>query len=60
MRFDEYIKSNEGPGDLCREIDELKMQIEKMKCCRNCKNYINKDCLKYSDCHKHNKWELAE
>lgn len=26
-RFDKYIMSNKGPADLCREIDELKAEL---------------------------------
>ena len=49
------------------QIAELEKQIEKMKCCGNCKYYQGYKCnvtngnpfIKH-DCIKHNKWELAE
>lgn len=31
MRIDEYLKSNEKPEDLCREIDELRDVINSQK-----------------------------
>ena len=52
----ELIKNSDS---LCKLIGEQKLQIEKMKCCANCKNY---NCL--CDCFNEveqycDKWELA-
>lgn len=48
-----------------KENEQLKQQIEKMKCCTNCKHYcINDedefDCCRSYNCTKFDKWELAE
>lgn len=45
--------------------EQLRQQIEKMKCCGNCKHYcINDedefDCCRSYNCTKFDKWELAE
>ena len=48
-----------------KEVEELKAQIEKMKCCGNCKHYnycpmqTNKECQSSNNTLKY-KWELAE
>ena len=43
-------------------IKILKEQIEKMKCCYNCKHYedydFKKDCIKNTKCNSYDKWEL--
>ena len=40
-------------------ILKLNEQIEKMKCCHNCKNFIDKSyCI--TPCEEHSEWELAE
>lgn len=40
-------------------ILKLNEQIEKMKCCHNCKNFINKSyCI--TPCEEHSEWKLAE
>lgn len=50
--------------DCRKHIEFLNEQIEKMKNCRNCKNWNWKHnkCEKKlkGDCFKNNKWELAE
>lgn len=50
--------------NLKEENERLKQQIEKMKCCFNCKNWYWKHsrCKKKlkGDCFKASKWELAE
>lgn len=44
-----------------RENEELKTQIEKMKCCYNCEVYINDDSYDLCKiCNEYSKWELAE
>ena len=50
---------------ILKENEQLKAQIEKMKCCTNCKHYcINNedefDCCRSYDCAKFDKWELKE
>lgn len=46
---------------LKKEVAELKQQIEKMRCCGNCK-HIYKDCAKEKDCkqNKYKHWEQTE
>lgn len=42
----------------CLKTKELEAQIEKMKCCRNCKHPstpVDNTCC---DCEKYSKWEL--
>lgn len=51
--------------NLEKENEQLKQQINKMKCCGNCKHYcINDeddfDCCRSYNCTKFDKWELAE
>lgn len=47
------------------ENEQLKAQIEKMKCCRNCKYWnvpddvFNTPCEKCDVCKDFNKWELV-
>ena len=67
----ELIKNSDS---LCKLIGEQKLQIEKMKCCENCKynsywgnelhcNYGLKKALqedKLVECHNLDKWELKE
>ena len=45
--------------DYCHEIAELKVQIEKMKCCQNCRkfNNLSYDCTCAKVC---NEWEIKE
>lgn len=44
--------------DIEKENEQLKAQIEKMKCCWNCDKPIKHlDC---GDCHNGSNWELAE
>lgn len=42
----------------------LKAQIQKMKCCYNCKHFENYDmkidCVRDRNCHSFDKWELKE
>lgn len=51
---------------LCKENEQLKAQLEKMKCCRNCKYWnvpddvFNSSCKECEICKNCNKWELAE
>ncbi|MCQ2598187.1 MAG: hypothetical protein MJ181_10120 [Treponema sp.] len=44
-----------------KENEELKKQIEKMKCCENCKKYFNdyKGCSDF-DCDFCDHWEMKE
>ena len=65
-----YRQSEKRIADLEKENAELKVQIEKMKCCENCKhhcfwgNELNCRTLSYDEeleCMKtRNKWELAD
>lgn len=45
-----------------KENEELKKQIEKMKCCENCKHdvwhYIINDSCPCDECNNNSKWEL--
>lgn len=64
-RFDQYLSGNETPKDLCTEIDKLEEQIEKMKCCGNCKHYDYCPMSSNIECNSTNnsleyKWELVE
>lgn len=45
-------------NDLKKENEQLKAQIEKMKCCGNCENKKSKPTCFF--CVKLKKWELAE
>ena len=49
-------------NELYNENQELKAQIERMKCCQNCKNglYSGQGCIIGFKCENKNKWELAE
>ncbi len=53
-------------SELEQENEQLEQQIEKMKCCRNCKYWnvpddvFNTPCEKCDVCKDFNKWELAE
>lgn len=48
------------------QIADLKAQIEKMKCCRNCKHWnvpddiFNTPCEECETCKNCSKWEIAE
>jgi hypothetical protein len=47
------------------KIKELEQQIEKMKCCQNCKNlhslaYGEFSCDLYGECKHCSKWEIEE
>lgn len=67
LRFfiNRYSPSDKKKRYMNNKLDELEEQIEKMRCCNNCKNahYDWRDqifegaCTK---CKKYNKWELAE
>ena len=51
--------------ELTEENEQLKAQIEKMKCCGNCKNqlslaYGELSCDLYGECKHCSKWELKE
>ena len=51
-----------------KEVEELKAQIEKMKCCGNCKHqkydyeskYCEFDATREKECVNLSEWELAE
>jgi len=43
-----------------KHIEELEAQIEKMRCCRNCKYNGGLVCLYKTDCKNRDKWELAD
>lgn len=50
---------------ICKEIAELKEQIEKMKCCENCRHYSHTygHCYSYDEyqnCKSLSNWRLAE
>ena len=50
---------------ICKENAELKEQIEKMKCCENCRHYSHtyEHCYSYSsyqNCKSLSNWRLAE
>lgn len=49
-------------ADLEKENAELKQQIEKMKCCENCKHYSASCCcnLPFDDCFELSAWELRK
>lgn len=69
-RYDEYVKSNDKPQDLCKEIDVLKntinaltVQIDDMKCSLNCKKFHEgyedgTSCNGCGDCHNCPDWEF--
>lgn len=43
------------------ENEQLKQQIEKMKCCYNCEGYIDDDAYDLCKiCNAYSEWELAE
>ena len=47
------------------QIAKLEEQIEKMKCCQNCKNLLSLEygefsCDLYGECNHFSKWELKE
>ena len=42
-----------------KEITDLKAQIEKMKCCSNCKKFVLGKICK-TPCIKYDKWEMKE
>ena len=51
--------------ELWRENAKLEEQIEKMKCCQNCKNQLSLaygefSCDLYGECKHYSKWELKE
>lgn len=52
--------------EMGKQIEELRKQIEKMKCCQNCKNYhgmtqrFRDCCLFIHECKNYDKWESAE
>ncbi len=53
-----YTKQKEINKELVDENESLKSQIEKMKCCANCKHSRTE----YEHCKtdKHEKWEIKE
>ena len=57
-------KNDSYAGQLIDEIEQLKKQIERMKCCQNCNNWNWKHnrCVKKlkGDCFKRSKWEMKE
>lgn len=64
-QVDKWIKELENVQSLQKENQRFQEQIEKMKCCTNCKHYcINNedefDCCRSYDCAKFDKWELKE
>lgn len=57
--------NNSYAGQLIDEIERLKDQIEKMKCCGNCKEYSETYRMCCRDvnsemCVDNNKWEMQE
>lgn len=63
----ENAELKEKMGSAGYRIAELKMQIEKMKCCNNCNHLACLDeeqhlygCIIANDCEDFKKWELAE
>lgn len=42
--------------------EQLEKQIEKMKCCQNCKyfSFCPRNCANEECCNGYDKWELAE
>lgn len=59
-----WIKEFDKERDLQKENERLKQQIEKMKCCGNCKFCDNDNpCFfhkEYRQCVDYSSWELAE
>ena len=50
---------------ICKENAELKKQIEKMKCCENCRHYSRTyghcySCDSYQSCISLSNWSLAD
>lgn len=46
-------------GEQLKDKVELYKQIEKMKCCHNCRKFIDKSyCI--TPCEEHSEWELTE
>jgi hypothetical protein len=50
---------------MCKKVAELEAQIEKMKCCGNCKfqeieDYTGCPICNISNCNFNSKWELKE
>lgn len=44
-----------------KENEQLKQQIDKMKCCYNCEGYIDDDAYDLCKiCNAYSEWELAE
>ena len=69
--LEENIKGKENEfryfsNSFRKKISELKEQIEKMKCCENCKHYYNQngdtwcELPKDVDCTDFDNWELEE
>ena len=55
---EELCKQIKTISTAAKRISELEAQIEKMRCCGNCKGrHTQKQC---SDCHNYSKWELEE
>lgn len=42
------------------KIDKLEAQIERMKCCENCKSYFHPSIAKCSECFELSDWELRD
>ena len=61
-----YIDGLIAGAKAMQENEQLKSQLEKMKCCRNCKYWnvpddlFNTPCKECEICENCNKWELAE
>lgn len=61
----EYIRIKEaylaGAEPREKRVAELEAQIEKMKCCENCNNFMHRiDHRCNTECKNLSKWELAE
>ena len=55
----------QGLEVICKENAELKEQIEKMKCCENCRHYSRTygdyySCDSYQSCISLSNWSLAD
>jgi predicted nucleic acid-binding Zn-ribbon protein len=52
------LELQKDKGELVDEVKSLKAQIEKMKCCGNCKHSRTE--YKHCRTDKHEKWEIKE
>jgi hypothetical protein len=55
LRRDDLSKSLRS---MVKENNQLKQQIEKMKCCYNCGERVTKTTCKHINCYDYDKWEL--